>query len=255
MISNRTTQHLSHPTKSSNNKSTYPDLEYIKAYDTASLIYHITSGATIAGMHKVHLHLTIGGGNSSLIEEAYHERLAHICANPRKNQEKLVECRIDNYLVKCCFFPRGAVDIYIPCSEQPFPIFLHDPGSTAINLFGFASQIRQFLCSSDCLKDYRGVFVPSVLDPSWQLVDADLNFDVPVTTLKYKVTEHHQIVKFGEVFRIYKKMLNGQLYVRVEQDKVFKTPLSNKEELGPLIVSAAKLVSQKLFVTTTMEAA
>jgi hypothetical protein len=251
--SNNTTQHLSYATKISNNNSTYPDPEHLKASDIASLIYHITSGATIAGMHKVHLHLSISGGNRSLIEEAYHERLAHILANPKKNQEKLVETRIDNYLVRCFFFPHGAVDIYIPCSEQPFPIFLHDPESTAINLIGFASQIRQFLCSSDCLKDYRGVFVPSVLDPSWQLVDTDLNFDVPVKNLKYKVMGHHQIVKFDEVFRVYKKMLDGQPYVRVEQDKVFKVPLSNREELGPIIVSAAKLLPQKLFGITTAD--
>jgi hypothetical protein len=51
---------------------------------------------------------------------------------------------------------------------------------------------------------------------------------------------HYQIVKFSKVFRIYKKMLDGQPYARVEQDKVFKTSLSNKEELGPIIVSAAK---------------
>jgi hypothetical protein len=62
---------------------------------------------------------------------------------------------------------------------------------------------------------------------------------------------HHQIVKFGEVFRVYKKMLDGQPYVRVEQDKVFKTPLLNREELRRIIVSAAKLLPQKLFGTTT----
>jgi hypothetical protein len=65
---------------------------------------------------------------------------------------------------------------------------------------------------------------------------------------------HFQIVKFGEVFRIYRKLLGGQPYARVEQDKVFKTPLSNKEELGPIIVSAAKLVPQKLFDITTIKA-
>jgi hypothetical protein len=173
-------------------------------------------------------------------------------ANPNKNQEKLVECRIDNYLVKCCFFPCGGVDIYIPCSAQPFPVYMHDPDATAIKLIGFTSQIRQFICSSDCLRDYRGVIVPPIQDPVWQLVDADLNFDVPITTLKYKIMGHHQIVKFGDVFRVYRKMLDDQLYARVEQDKVFKAPLSNKEELGPLIVSAAKLLPQNLFGTTTM---
>ena len=244
--SNSTTQHLSYAVKgSNNNKSTYSDLEYTKAYDTASLIYHITSGASITGMHKIHLHVSIGGDNPSLIEEAYHERLAHIPANPKKNQEKLVECRIDNYLVKCCFFPHGAVDIYIPCSDSPFPIYIHDPESTAINLIGFTSQIRQFICSSDCLKDYRGVIVPPIKDLVWELVDADINFDVPVTTLKYKIMGHHQIVKFGEVFRIYRKMLNGQLYVRVEQDKVFKAPLSNREQLGPVIISACQTPATK----------
>jgi hypothetical protein len=98
------------------------------------------------------------------------------------------------------------------------PIYIHDPEATAIHLIGFASQIRQFICSSDCLKDTRGELVPSIQDPVWQLVDADLNFDVPITILKYKIMGHHQIVKFGEVFRIYKKMLDGQLYARVEQD-------------------------------------
>src|SRR5215211_3836955 len=206
-------------------------------------------------MHKLHLHLTISGGNHSLIEEAYHERLAHIPANPRKNKEKLVECRIDNYLVRCSFFPSGAVDIYIPCSTSPFPIYMHDPDATAINIVGFISQIRQFISSSDCLNDTRGVLVPPIQDPAWQLVDADINFDVPVTTLKFKIMRHFQIVKFGEVFRIYRKMLDGELYARIEQDKVFNAPLSNKEELGSLIISAAKFLPQKLFGTTTREAA
>jgi hypothetical protein len=48
-------------------------------------------------------------------------------------------------------------------------------------------------------------------------------------------------------------MLDGQPYVRVEQDKVFKVPLSNREELGPIIVSAAKLLPQKLFGITTAD--
>ena len=242
--------------KRCNNNNNYQDLDldYLKAEDVAFMVYHTTSRAIPVGIHKIHIHLSVGGGNPSLIQEAYDERLADVPANPRKNQEKLVECRIDNHLVKCCFFPSGAVDIYIPCSAQPFPIYIHDPEATAINLIGFASQIRQFICSSDCLKDSRGLLVPSIQDPVWQLVDADINFDVPITPMKCKIMGHYQIVKFGEVFRIYKKMLDGQPYARVEQDKVFKTPLSNKEELGPLIVSAAKLVPQKLFDITTMKA-
>jgi hypothetical protein len=236
-----------------NNNNNYQDLDldYLKAEDVASIVYHTTSGAIPVGIHKIHIHLSVGGGNPSLIQEAYDERLADVPTNPRKNQEKLVEHRIDNYLVKCCFFPSGAVDIYIPCSAQPFPIYIRDPDATAINLIGFASQIRQFICSSDCLKDSRGLLVPSIQDPAWQLVDADINFDVPIAPMKCKIMGHYQIVKFGEVFRIYKKMLDGQPYARIEQDKVFKAPLSNKEVLGPLIISAAKLLPQKLFDTTT----
>jgi len=243
---------------SCNNNNNYqdPDLEYYKAQNAASVIYYTTSGsgAILVGMHKLHLHLTIGGGNRSLIDEAYNERLAHIPANPKKNKEKLVERRIDNYLVRCSFFLSGAVDIYIPCSDCPFPISMHDPDATAINIVGFISQIRQFISSPECLNDTHGALVPPIQDPAWQLVDADLNFDVPITTLKFKIMRHFQIVKFGEVFRIYRKLLEGQPYARVEQDKVFKTPLSNKEELGPLIVSAVKLVPQKLFDITTMKA-
>jgi hypothetical protein len=236
------------------NNPNYSDLEYYKAQNAASVIYHTTSGAILVGMHKLHLHLTIGGGNHPVIEEAYRERLAHIPANPKKNKEKLVERRIDNYLVKCSFFPSGAVDIYIPSSDRTFPIYMHDPDATAINIVGFISQIRQFISSPECLNDTRGALVPPIQDPAWQLVDADLNFDVPITTLKFKIMRHFQIVKFGEVFRIYRKLLEGQPYARVEQDKVFKTPLSNKEELGPIIVSAAQLVPQKLFDITTMKA-
>lgn len=245
-----------HSPDSCNNNPNYSDLEYYKAQSAASVIYYTTSGsgAILVGMHKLHLHLTIGGGNQSLIDEAYHERLAHIPANPKRNKEKLVERRIDNYLVRCSFFPSGAVDIYIPCSDRPFPIYMHDPDATAINIIGFISQIRQFISSSDCLNDTRGALVPPIQDPAWQLVDADLNFDVPITTLKFKIMRHFQIVKFGEVFRIYRKLLGGHPYARVEQDKVFKTPLSNKEELGPIIVSAAKLVPQKLFDITTIKA-
>ena len=237
---------------SCNNNTNYPDLEYYRAQNIASSIYHTTSGTSLVGMHKLHLHLTIGGGNPSLIEEAYHERLVHIPGNPKKNKEKLVERRIDNYLVRCFFFPSGAVDIYIPCSDRPFPIYMHDPDTTAINIIGFISQIRQFISSSDCLNDIRGILVPPIQDPAWQLVDADLNFDVPITSMNFKIMGHYQIVKFGEVFRIYKKMLDGQLYARVEQDKVFKAHLSNKEEVGSIIVSATKLVPQKLFDITTM---
>jgi Rieske Fe-S protein len=242
------------PSLDSCNNKDYPDLEYYKAQNVASVIYYTTSGsgAILVGMHKLHLHLTIGGGNHSLIEEAYHERLAHIPANQKNNKEKLVERRIDNYLVRCSFFPSGAVDIYIPCSDHPFPIYMYDPDHTAINIIGFISQIRQFISSPECLNDIRGELVPRIQDPAWQLVDADLNFDVPITTLKFKIMRHFQIVKFGEVFRIYRKLLDGQPYARVEQDKVFKAPLSNKEELGPILVSAAKLVPQKLFDITTM---
>ena len=190
-----------------NNNNNYQDLDldYLKAEDVASIVYHTTSGAIPVGIHKIHIHLSVGGGNPSLIQETYDERLADVLANPRKNQEKLVEHRIDNYLVKCCFFPSGAVDIYIPCSAQPFPIYIGDPDATAINLIGFVSQIRQFICSSDCLKDSRGLLVPSIQDPAWQLVDADINFDVPIAPMKYKIMGHYQIVKFGEVFRIYKR--------------------------------------------------
>lgn len=61
-----------------------------------------------------------------------------------------------------------------------------------------------------------------------------------------------QITKFGDVFRIYAKMLEGKTHIRLEQDNVFNAPLSgtnennNNQNLGHTIVSAAKSLARKL---------
>jgi hypothetical protein len=229
--------------------------EDLKVKDAASTMFLIASGAIPAGLHKNHIHFEL---NPPLIAEAYYERLAHIPASPTKSKEKRIECRIDNFLVRSFFFPHGAVDIYIPCSTHPFPIHIHDPDTTNTNIISFAGQIRQFLCSSDGLKDYSGRIVPNI--QQWRFVRADVNFDVPCTVQKYEITANIQLTKFGEVFRIYKKMIDGKTCLRVEQDKTFNAPLDGAggggegggKNLGSTIVSVAKELPRKLSTMTTI---
>ncbi len=248
---------------SNNKKITYPRptgvqcsqqddsaLTAAKAYDTASTMAIVTTGAIPSGMHKIHIHLDL---NRVYASEAYHERLAHVPIRPSvadNNKGKLLSCRIQNQLVNCFISPHGAVDIYIRCSRKPLPIYIQDPDATRTYIIAFVSEVRQFLCGSSGLKDYSSKIVPPI--QNWRLVRADINFDVPCTTNKFQITANMQITKFGDVFRIYAKMLEGKTHIRLEQDNVFNAPLSgtnennNNQNLGHTIVSAAKSLARKL---------
>jgi hypothetical protein len=217
-------------------------LEDLKVNATASAMYLLTSGAIPCGMHKIHIHTSL---NPDFISEAYHERLSHITPNPKNNQAKELLCRIDNFFVKLYVFPNyGSVDIYIPCTRRPFPIDINDPDTTTANILCFAGAIRHFL-ANDSLHDYSGRIVPKLQD--WWLLRADINFDIRCSVTKYSITSDIQMTKFGGIFRIYGKMIDGKTHIRFEQDKVFggeNAPLDNS--IGSTIVAAAREAQKEL---------
>ncbi len=72
--------------------------------------------------------------------------------------------------------------------------------------------------------------------------------------LRYKICNNiqHSDDKFGNVFRIYKKMIDGKTHIKFERDKVFgdnnAAPPIN-ESIGQTIVAAAHEVRKELSTT------
>jgi hypothetical protein len=54
------------------------------------------------------------------------------------------------------------------------------------------------------------------------------------------------MTKFGNVFRVYKKMMDGKTHIRFEQDKVFENTPPINESIGSTIVAAAREAQKEL---------
>ena len=128
------------------------------------------------------------------------------------------------------------------------------PGPTIASLSDFNSfvaQIRGFLCSQ--LSDYRGRIIPPIHSPAWRLVHADLNWDIPTTTLNFLAMTDIQVTRPNDVIlRVYKKMLNREPYVRVEKgthpfSNAF-TNISFNNSIGQTIIGAVKETQKELSV-------
>ena len=183
--------------------------------------------------------------------EAYEERL-NIKNNPycyfttHANKEKRLEFYIDGYLVQCSIFPSGKVAISIISSSRPFPISPNNADRITSDFSSFVAQIRAFLVQN--LRDFHGKIVPPVHDPSWCLVHADFNTDIPTKDINFRGCLQVNDFANNVVLKVYKKRLGlqGKRYIRFEEGvHAFKNaPLDST--IGETIVAAAKEAQQNI---------
>jgi hypothetical protein len=213
--------------------------------DAIDKVLDCTKDLPIA-MHNIRIQTTLLNRT-----EAYEERL-NIKNNPycyyttHANKEKRIEFYIDGYLVVCSVYPNGKVVISIPSSSRPLPISSNSADKTTSDFISFVAQIRAFLVQN--LRDFHGKIVPPIHDPSWCLVHADFNTDVPTKDINFRGCIQVNDFANNVVLKIYKKRLGpqGKRYIRFEEGvhAFHNAPLDNS--IGETIVAAAKQAQQNI---------
>jgi hypothetical protein len=233
------------------NKAMSDELKAQNLAQAVDLAASNTDGKLPIGMHNIHIHVNL---HPLYVSEAYYERLKDVKPQNTRQKGKLLEIKIDGYNIKCLVYPKGKIMIAIPCSNNPFPISPNAPERTTSDFNHFIAQIRGFLCSQ--LSDYRGRIVPPIHDSSWRLVHADLNWDVPTTTLNFLSMCDIQVTRLinDVILRVYRKMQNREPHIRVEKGT---HPFSNDatstsfdEFIGPTIIAAVKDAQKELLSAT-----
>jgi hypothetical protein len=191
------------------------------------------------GLHKILIHLEVYRGRE---EEAYEERLYDVAPHPNNNKAKILETDVEIsnrvYHIKAAVFPSGKIIVDVPCSDNPFPIWLQDHQKTNRDFLCLLVNIRYFL--QDKLKDAHSRFIPPTHNPCWRLKNCDINFDIPTTAINLFAFPDMQVKQFFNVAvsRIYAKMLNAQPYIRIEKAcKNFDMPIT--DDLGLKIIDQA----------------
>ena len=213
--------------------------------DAIDKILDCTNDLPIA-MHNIRLQTTLVNPT-----EAYEERL-NLRNNPycyfttHANKEKRLEFYIDGYLVQCSVYPNGKVVICINSSSRPLPISPNNRDKTTSDFTSFVAQIRAFLVQN--LRDFHSKIVPPIHDPSWCLVHADFNTDIPTKDINFRGCIQVNDFANNVVLKIYKKRLGpqGKRYIRFEEGvHTFKNaPINNS--IGETIVTAAKEAQQNI---------
>jgi hypothetical protein len=220
-----------------------------KADNLAEVIDRIaehTHGELPVGLHNIRIHLDLP---KEYAKETYYERLHYIKSSGTREKAKKVEALIDGFKLQLLFYPNNKVVIMVPCSDRPFPISLDSPDRLTSDFISFVAQIRRVIVSY--LSDMRGRIVPPIHHPSWRLIHADMNWDVPATMLNYLGMDGGiQVIKAGEaVLRVYRKRLkNGERFIRVEEGvHLFRSASSSFNwSIGQTIVEAAIGARKKL---------
>jgi hypothetical protein len=184
--------------------------------DAVQLVANDVDGLLPVGLHNIRIHLRIDPAKAP---EFYHERLAHIPASTTRDKIKRVEFRIDGFLVQCFVYPRGFVDIQVPCTQRPFPIVVQAPEVMTSLLNDFGAQIRYGLVRE--ASDYSGQVVPPIHCPSWELSSADYNWDIPTTLIGFAAMPKLSFSRFAKDvhLRYYPKQreADGRLFIRLER--------------------------------------
>ena len=178
-------------------------------------------GTTIikVGAHKILIHLQVYAGKE---EEAYYERLYDIPADLHNNKAKMLQSAIELsdgrvYHIKASVFPNGKIIVDIPCSPNPFPLWLQDPATTSKDFLLLLSQIYVFLYEK--MRDYHHHVIPPTHNPCWRVKNCDISFDIPATALTLNTFPDMQVKQFFNVAvsRIYAKMIYSDVHIRIEK--------------------------------------
>lgn len=207
-------------------------------------------GELPTGIHNIRIHLSLP---QEYVTEVYYERLAHLSEPPTKREKaKTVSTMIDGFEVRMKFYPKSnTVVIMVPCSDVPFPISLNSPERVTSDFNSFVAQIRRVICAH--LSDNKGRIVPPIHSPVWRLIHADINWDIPTTTLSYLSMDGIQVTKVNDiVVRVYRKRIMGERFVRVEEGVhsfMKDTQEGFNDSIGSVIVGAARRAQKKLPVS------
>lgn len=174
------------------------------------------SGPLPRYIHNLHLELSIDREFYSSIDVPIQ----------KVNKAKKLGCRIDNNNVNLVFYRTGTVVVEIVCTKKPFKI------ENLEDEIRFTSYVGQVRCKiADLLSDSSGNIVPELT--RWQLVECDINIDVPITDALLQSFPAIQIYPdlrrmqlqgfkmplslFTGTLRVYPKSLGEQGVMRLEE--------------------------------------
>jgi hypothetical protein len=184
--------------------------------EAIELIAQDHNGNLPVGLHNIRISLQLP---PLFAEEVYNERLAHVPPSGTKEKSKRIATKIDGFKIDVFFYPNPNTKtvIIVSCSERPLSISLNSPDRVTSDFTSFVAQIRGFICSH--LSDYRGAIVPPIHNSRcWRLVHADINWDIPVTTMQFLGMDGVQITTVDDITkRIYRKPVDGKRFIRVEE--------------------------------------
>ena len=198
------------------------------------------TGVVRVGLHKILIHLQVYRGKE---REVYYERLHDVEPDLTNNKAKTIKTIIEisgnHYLIKASAYPRtGRIIVDVPCTENPFPIWLAEKEKTTNDFLVLLANIRAFL--QDRIKDPHNRIIPPTHNPCWRLKNCDINFDVPTTALNFFAYPDMQVKQFYNVAvsRIYARMINAHPYIRIEK-ACHNFDIAITEKIGSEIIDEA----------------
>jgi hypothetical protein len=139
--------------------------------------------------------------------ECYHEiDLPYYDKNKGKYHSENIGKSHADYVL----YPKGTVDVHVPCSNNALKLETEIDLSRIIAFFG---QIRDKLIM--LLRDERERIVPDIMD--WQITECDINKDIKISHLLHSSAIKVQVKYLDHVFRIYIKSMGKETVCRVEE--------------------------------------
>jgi hypothetical protein len=115
-------------------------------------------------------------------------------------------------------YPKGTVNIFVECSNNPFKLEVEDDRSNLLIFFG---QVRDRLVI--LLADRYERIVPHILE--WEMTQCDINKDIKVSEALHFTAINTQVKYYDHLFRIYIKSIGRDTVCRVEESLNPKKPL------------------------------
>jgi hypothetical protein len=192
------------------------------------------------GIHKILVHLQVYAGKE---RETYYERLHDVPPDPDNNKAKVLETVIEisgnHYQIKAYVYPNGKIIVDVPCSSNPFPIWLQDREKTNKDFLCLLAMIRAFLLQ-DKIRDCHNRIIPPTHNPCWRVKNCDIHFDIPTFAINLQAFPDMQAKQFFNVAvsRIYAKMINANPYIRFEKAcQHLDAPIT--DNIGSVIIDEA----------------
>jgi hypothetical protein len=158
-------------------------------------------------IHNLHLHLKISSGiyNRIGIEKIQN-----------KNRGKQYSTMIGKARVVYTFYPKGAVNIELKCTDNPFRVESMDDYN---NLLLFFKSLRETLFKF--LHDTQDIVIAVVpVIEDWYLTEYDINKDIKLDDQSLHIAAVKIQIKYHlHLFRIYIKSIGKNKFCRIEENR------------------------------------